>query len=132
MSQGDVDNALASIEAYNRGDFDGALRYFHPKIEWRLPPIVPDFATIHGHSGVRRFWSMGAAVFGELRLEPVGLADHGRCVLGHFRLVGRGIRSGILTDRDIHAVCEFQDGLLIRLQYFFAREQALEAAGLSE
>ena len=132
MSQSDVDSVRASIEAYNRGDFDAALTYFHPEVEWRLPPNVPDFRIIRGHSGVRRFWKTGATLFGDLRLEPVEVIEREGLVLGRWRLVGRGLRSGLLTDREIHAVAEFRDGLVIRLLYFFSKDEALKAAGLSE
>ena len=132
MSQSDADSVRASIEAYNQGDFDAALPYFHPEVEWRLPPNVPDFRIIRGHTGVRRFWKMASTLFGELRLEPVEITERVGLVLGRWRLVGRGLRSGLLTDREVHAVAESRDGLVIRLLYFFSNEEALKAAGLSE
>jgi hypothetical protein len=38
MSQDNVDKTLDFIAAYNRRDFDAALRFFDPKGDWVLPP----------------------------------------------------------------------------------------------
>jgi hypothetical protein len=37
MSQENVDKTTAFIEAYNRRDFDAAVEFFDPEVEWVLP-----------------------------------------------------------------------------------------------
>ena len=45
---------------------------------------------------------------------------------------GRGRESGIEMDFEVFYVQRGRDGKLARLEMFFSREQALEAAGLQE
>jgi ketosteroid isomerase-like protein len=133
MSQENVEKVKASIDAYNRGDFQAALAYFDPNIEWRIPPDMDlDIGVLRGHDGVLTFWETVAEAFGDFRLEPVELTDAGDRVLVCLRLVAQGKRSGIPAELELHEVTEFADGLILRLEYFRSRDAALEAAGLKE
>ena len=64
--------------------------------------------------------------FDEIRAAPDGRV----VVLGRFKLYGR--KSGAEVERDTANVVTLRDGKLVRTVAFATREEALEAAGLSE
>jgi ketosteroid isomerase-like protein len=55
MSQQNVEKAKQALAAYNRRDFDAAVEFFDPEIEWVLPPSVRA-DSCHGPEDVKRFW----------------------------------------------------------------------------
>src|SRR5216110_1728422 len=55
MSQENVDKTTAFLAAYNRRDFDAAVEFFDPEIEWVLPPHQRS-DSCQGPDEVKRFW----------------------------------------------------------------------------
>jgi len=70
MSQEDVEKFRNALEAFNRGDVEGALKDMDPKVEWQTPQSLPDAQTYYGHEGVKAWWAMWSDAFADLRLEP--------------------------------------------------------------
>ena len=71
--------------------------------------------------------------FDEFRIEPVELIDAGHGVVaGVMRYGGRAKLSGIETDETFGVVFTIRDGKIARGREYRTREEALEAAGLSE
>ena len=69
----------------------------------------------------------------DFRMELVEVLDAGADVyVSTTRHRGHGRESGIEMDFNVFYVHRLRDGKLARLEMFFSREQALEAAGLSE
>jgi ketosteroid isomerase-like protein len=69
----------------------------------------------------------------DFRLDLEELIDFGdHVVVSVTRHHGRGRESGIEMDFQVFYVHRLRDGKLIRMEMFFSREQALEAANLSE
>jgi ketosteroid isomerase-like protein len=111
----------SGMEAYSRGDYEGALRYFHPEIEW-IPDrsVMPDATVYRGHEGVRRFWETWAEVIEGMRLEieSCETTPDGR-VLAVTRAVGRGAGSGAaVASRAFAQVAEFEEGMVVRVWLF--------------
>jgi ketosteroid isomerase-like protein len=128
MSQENVDKATDFIEAYNRRDFDAALRFFDPEIEWVLPPHQSSDSCI-GPEGVRRFWEGLDETFEELRLDPQESVDAGDRVAIRLRYYLRGKGSGVVIEGELyHQVATFRDGMMVRIEYFPDWPAALEAA----
>jgi ketosteroid isomerase-like protein len=50
-----VAKARQFIDAYNRRDYDAAVEYFDPEIEWVLP-AGQSSDSCRGPDEVRRFW----------------------------------------------------------------------------
>jgi ketosteroid isomerase-like protein len=133
MSQENVEKVKRSMDVFNEGHFQDALAYFHPSIEWRVPPEMDlDIGVVRGRAGVLRFWEMMAETFGDFQLEAVEFTDADERVLVRTHLVGRGKRSGVPAEIELHQVAEFENGLIRRLEYFTSHDAALEAAGLRE
>jgi len=71
--------------------------------------------------------------FDDYKVEPVELIDAREdVVVAVLRFGGRAKRSGVDTDQIMAAVFEIRDGKIARGREYATREQALEAAGLSE
>jgi ketosteroid isomerase-like protein len=128
MSQENVDKTRDFIEAYNRRDFDAAVEWFHPKVEWVLP-AHQGFDSAIGPDQVRIFWEGLDDTFEELRLDPQEFVDAGDCVAVRLRYYGRGKGSGIEIETELyHQVTTFRDGVMVRFEYVTSWAEALEAA----
>lgn len=87
--------------------------------------------SCRGPDEVKRFWQGLDETFEELRLEPQEFLDAGDHVATRLRYYGRGKGSGAEVEEEMyHQVATFQDGRIVRLEYFGDWGQALEAAGL--
>ena len=86
-----------------------------------------------GHEGVRRWWEDLAEAFESFRIELVDCAqvDDER-VLAENRATGRFRGTGIPLDFPWAGLITVRDGKVVRAVGYFSRQQALEAAGLSE
>jgi ketosteroid isomerase-like protein len=130
MSQENVVKTSDFIADYNRRDFDAALRFFDPDIEWVLPALQRS-DSCRGREQVRRFFEGLDETFDELRLDPQEFVDAGDRVAVRLRYYGRGKGSGAELDTEMyHQVTTFRDGMMVRIEYFTSWPQALEAAGV--
>ena len=123
----------AAYEAFERGDLEAISRLHDPAIEWQTSAEDPDAATHRGPEAVRRYFEGYMETFPGLRAELeecVGAPD-GK-VLATTRYTGRARASGMDMDWRQALVYTVQAGLIVRAEEYFDRDQALEAAGLSE
>jgi ketosteroid isomerase-like protein len=132
MSQENVDKATDFIAAYNRRDFDAAVRFFDPEIEWVLPPLQRS-DSCRGPDEVKRFWMGLDETFEELRLDPQESVDAGDRVAIRLRYYLRGKGSGVEIEGELyHQVATFRDGKMVRIEYFTDWPLALEAVGVGK
>jgi ketosteroid isomerase-like protein len=132
MSQENVEKSTAFIAAYNRRDFDAAVEFFDPEIEWVLP-ARQRADSCRGPEEVRRFWAGLDETFEELRLDPQESVDAGDHVAIRLRYYGRGKASGLEMEAELyHQVTTFRDGMMVRIEYFSSWPEALEAVGLRD
>jgi ketosteroid isomerase-like protein len=128
MSEENVRRTGDFIAAYNRRDFDAAVQYFDPEIDWVLPEHQRS-DSCRGPEEIRRFWEGLDETFEELRLDPQEFVDAGERVAVRLRFYGRGRGSGAELDTEMyHQVTTFQDGTMVRIEYFDAWGEALDAA----
>src|SRR5918999_4622484 len=128
MSQEHVDKTMDFIEAYNRRDFEAAIEFFHPQVEWILPPRQ-GFDSCIGPDQVIKFWEGIDETFDELRLVPQETVDAGDRVAVRLRHHGRGKGSGAEIDTELyHQVTTFVDGVIVRFDYVTSWPAALELA----
>jgi ketosteroid isomerase-like protein len=129
MSQENVDKAREFIEAYNQRDFDTAVRWFDPDIDWVLPARQA-WDSCRGRDQVIRFFEGIDETFDELQLVPQEYVDGGDRVATRLRHRGRGKGSGAEIDTELyHQVAFFRDGKIVRMEYFATWAEALEALG---
>jgi ketosteroid isomerase-like protein len=123
-----LEKARGFIEAYNRRDFDAAVEWFHPDIDWVLPARQA-WDSCKGRDQVIRFFEGIDETFDELQLRPQEYHDAGDKVATRLRHYGRGKGSGAEIDTELyHQVATFRDGMIVRMEYFASWPEALEAA----
>ena len=114
-------------------NFSDVLAVYDPEVEIQSPPGGLNAGTYHGHEGLLKlmyeFWSQ----FDERRSELKECAPAGgdRVITTVFHHA-RGKLSGVEVEMWQHHVWTLRDGKVVRWQMFVNREEALEAAGLSE
>jgi ketosteroid isomerase-like protein len=125
-------------EIVNRRDFEVALASQDPEVVIRYAPdpgdrVPPDLVgEFHGHEGFRRAWAAWLEAFQDLRLEPEEVTDlGGERLLVTTRAVGRGTGSGVKAEQLGYTLYTFRAGKVLRHDFFFDRDQAAEAAGLT-
>ena len=132
MSHENVEKTEDFIAAYNRRDFEAAVEHFDREVDWVLPALQRS-DSCKGPDQIIRFWEGLDDTFDELTLEPQESIDAGDRVAVRLRFHGRGKGSGAELDTEMyHQVTTFQDGLMVRIEYFTTWAEALEAAGAEE
>jgi ketosteroid isomerase-like protein len=133
MSQENVEIVRASIAAYNRGDWDAALKDFDPYFVFRPVANWPENRPTLGRDAYRSFFDeltttlgTGAATVIE---DPI---DAGLQVLTRTRVRSHGRSSGIEDELTFTQVHTFRRRKVVMLEYFIDHQEALEAAGLRE
>ena len=133
MSQEWVDLVRLGFEAVQRGDlavFDGMTT---PDLVLVQPPEVPDAKTYEGPDAIAESMEDWPKQWEDFRMDLIEILDAGdEVAVSVTRHRGRGRESGIEMDFEVFYVQRGRDGKLARMEMFFKREQALEAAGLSE
>ena len=132
MSQENVELVRRCFAALEAGHRDEALATLDPAIEWiAVPGLLPDAEDFVGHAGVTKWFSKMDDAWAELRFDPHELLDAGDQVVAVVAVSGRGKSSGILAEGLLYQVWTARNGLLVRLESYLDRSQALEAAGAS-
>jgi ketosteroid isomerase-like protein len=139
MSQDTVELVRRGSEALNRAIANGDvtpvfLDFLDPDIDWRAAEgAVDDVGGMRGHDAVRRYFEDWSDLFDDLTLAPQEFTevDDGR-VMVEQRLSGRAKHTGIETALTFFAIYTIREGRLVKVREYATREEALEAAGLSE
>jgi ketosteroid isomerase-like protein len=131
MSRENVEIARASIEAYNRMDWDGALKDASPDFECDLSRAVGPQHDVYRLDQMRRFWSEFAESWESVRIEPHEFIEAGEHVVVPLTMHTRG-RDGIEVQARITWTWTILDGDLVRLCMYQDRQEAIEAVGLTE
>jgi ketosteroid isomerase-like protein len=159
MSEENVEIVRGLFDAWNRGDLDAPFReagygidsgrtppaselekfsdvlaIYDPEVEIEPTPAgLLGGATYHGHEGLLKllgeFWGQFDERRSELKECIPASADRVITTVLHH---ARGKESGVEVEMWHHQVWTLRDGKVVRWQMFFNREEALEAAGLSE
>jgi ketosteroid isomerase-like protein len=133
MSKENVEIVRRGYEAFADGRVD--LEILDPEIEWRGPREFPDLAEPHyGHEGVMQYLAKVGEALDDYRMVAEEFIEVGEDqVLVFAREGGRGKGSGL--DVETHPTAHLytlRDGKAVRMQSYWERSEALEAAGLSE
>ena len=134
MSQESVDIARRSLDAFNAGDYDAALGFLAPDVEWEhnIGLATPMEGTYRGRAQVRELWDRILEAFEDAHFEVDEVRDIGDEVLVLGRLSTRGRGSGAAVGTPFGSVSEVRNGLIVRQRFFMDRSKALEVVGLSE
>jgi ketosteroid isomerase-like protein len=134
MSQENVENVRDAAAAFNRGDLNAWWEYFAEDIDYRAVEGAPDdHGPIQGKEAMREYVQDWLDTFDGFRFEPVEITDAGDDkVIAVIRISGRAKMSGVETDLTFAILYTIRDGKMARGREYWTRDEALEAAGLSE
>ena len=133
MSQEGVEQVKRGFEALRRGDMAWFEDWTTPDVVIVQPPEVPDAKSYEGRTAVAQAWEDWPNQWEDFRLDLVEIIDvSDDVVVSVTRHRGRGRESGIEMDFQVFYVHRARDGKLARMEMFFTREQAYDAAGLPE
>jgi ketosteroid isomerase-like protein len=128
-----VEIVRRSTDAYNRGDLDGIVENWAPDavLDWSRSRGV-EAGVYRGHDEIRAFAQRFLAAWDEVRLEiedPVEIEEN--LLLTENVAYLRG-RDGIELQARSAWLIRFQDGKQTSLTLYQTKQDALQAAGLSE
>ena len=131
MSQENVEIVRRSVDHWNEAR-ESLRELFDPDIEFVLDPPAFLAGTYRGRAQLDWLISRLAELFDEFRYEVDELLPAGDLVvsLGGVRM--RGALSGASAVQNGCGVWELRERRIVRVRMYFDREEALEAAGLSE
>ena len=119
-----------TIERWNEGDVEGYLAELGPSFEFTPDPSFPDADTYSGEKWHQ--WLLDwAKIWGESRLEILGLSEHGSAVVIESRWHLTAKTGAQVPVSDFNIVVWFEDRPEVRPlrgAAFFDRGRALEMA----
>jgi ketosteroid isomerase-like protein len=134
MSQENVEMIRRGWEAWLRGDMHALVADWDSEVVWSTEHFRdwPE-GEYQGVEGVVRFLNEWLEVWGdyEIDVDDVLAAPDGR-VVSLIRQRGKGRESGVAMTMEMAQIATIRDGKIARFDNYENREDALEAAGLSE
>jgi ketosteroid isomerase-like protein len=134
MSEENVEIVRRATEAFNEGGLASqeAEDFFDDAVVFEEPPEQPAPRVVRGREAAVEMFRQFDEAWEEHRSDPEEIReiDKERVLLlsiEHFRG-----RDGIVVDQPCGTIFTLADGKIARMQPFWDRENALEAAGLSE
>ena len=136
MSEENVEVVRRVFEAVGRHDTEAVLSAYDPNVEFDfsggpLASLMGD-KVYRGHGGMRKWVRDRYEDWENLEDDCQELIDAGQRVISLVITRGRGRSSGIDSEIRQYGVWTFRDDKIVRVAWFYSREEALEAAGLSE
>lgn len=131
MSQENVAIARAFLEAYNREDFEAALKHGAPGFVLDFSRALGPYRGVYRRNEIRAFLEELNATFQSVRFEPRDFIDAGEYVVVPLTIHFEG-RDGIKVKADTTNLWMFRDGAVKRIVLYQELQEALEAVGLSE
>jgi ketosteroid isomerase-like protein len=132
MSEENVDLVRRATEAWNEIGPESIKQFWAEDAEWHDPPNLPDSRVVRGRDGIASYQDDQVGVVGRLKLTIVDVRARDEMVVQWVGLTVHGVESGVDVPGEMAQVYEVADGRIHRIRLFFAWEEALEAAGLSE
>ena len=128
MSQGNVEKIKEGFAAHNRGDVETMIELYDPEAVFETLLL----GTHHGRESLRLIFEENQKTMAGYDVVPVELIDEGDKVVAVVEAVGAGAASQIASNDQFAFVFTLRDELIVREQAFRNRDEALEAAGLTE
>jgi ketosteroid isomerase-like protein len=129
MSQENVELIRDGFAAHSRGDLDALVEIYDPDVVFETLLL----GTHRGNEAIRLIYEENQRTLSGYAVEPAELIYSGDQVVAVAQVTGVGPVSQIAMDGDRFAfLFTIENGRIVREQAFRNREEALEAAGLSE
>ena len=133
MSEETIEVVRAAIDAFNRGDWDAALKAAAPDCEFDFSRATGPRRGVHDLDQMRGFLDSfgGFEAFDSVRVEAAEFIDVGERVVVPVTLHARG-REGIEVKARPTGVWTIRDGAIVGVRLYQEREEALGDLGLEE
>ena len=133
MLQENVEVVKEAFAAFNRGDFETAVSAFDPEAEW-IPYLgALEGSVFRGRAAILKMWNdIDDNLGGAFRVQLDELVDCGDQIVGVIEARGIGTGSVVEVRQRWAQLASLREGLIIRVEPFPTRAEALEAVGLSE
>jgi ketosteroid isomerase-like protein len=138
MSQENVEIVRRIYEASARRDAETVMALYDPDVEWdgsrhRWAEIMDGEAKWRGHDALRTFFRRYHEMWKDFEYDIDELLDTGERVVSVVTSRARGRSSGVVVEwTDQVGLWTIRDGRVVHVAWLPSREEALEAAGLSE
>jgi uncharacterized protein len=131
MSQENVEAVRRQQEHFNKNG-EVLPEIYHSDAEWMAAREDPDAATHRGLEAIRGYFAQWARMFDGIDFRAEELIDAGDKVFAWIRFSGKGITSGAPVEMEQAQIWTFRNGKVVRVEEYFDRVEALQAAGLRE
>ena len=134
MSQENLKIIDEHIEAFNRGDVEALVATVSPDVEWEDAMFGSEVPRVYwGRNAVREWFDRALEPWESIHGEPEEIreASDGRILVGGVLTV-RGEGSHAEVEQRGWFVFWVANGAITKRRVFLDRDEALEAAGLSE
>jgi ketosteroid isomerase-like protein len=130
MSQENVEIARKAIEAWNAEDMDALRALYDPDAVYAVPSDWVDAGPYLGREAVMDQFRVLREIFSDSSFDPIDLLDAGDHVV--VQVDFHGDTRGLPLTTEMAWVYTVRRGLIVRLEIFRSKDEALEAAGLRE
>ena len=131
MSEENVQLIRAAIDAINADDVDALLGMAAPGFEYDVSRAVGPFSGVYSLDELPRVWEEFSGSWESSRYDADEFIETGDRVVTPFTNYLRG-RDGIEVQARAAFVWTIRDGAIAHVCLYQERQEALEAAGLSE
>jgi ketosteroid isomerase-like protein len=131
MSQENVEAVRRQHEHFNRTG-EVLSEIYDSEAQWMAAREDPDAAIHRGLEAIRGYFAQWVEMFESIDFRAKELIDAGDKVFAWMRFAGTGTTSGVPVEMEQAQVWTFREGKVVRVEEYFDRAKALEAAGLRE
>jgi ketosteroid isomerase-like protein len=128
MSQENVEIVRRAYAVFDT-DLDRLLALLDRAVEWVSPSDAIEPGIRHGHQGVMDAFAATAMAWDEATHTAEDFLDAENRVLVTVTFRGHGRGSGMQAERREFHVWTLHDGAVVCFQWFYQRDEALEALG---
>ncbi len=138
MSRENVEIVRRLYDEWGEGRFDTALHLFDPDVEYTRSGTEYGLTALgltgewRGLEAMTRAALEWIQTFDRLRVQAERFIEAGDSVVVFTRHSGNAKESGLPIEAQFADVLTLRDGLVVRLDQYRDREEALEAVGLRE
>ena len=132
MSRENVEIVEGIFEGWAVGDFSAGVADLDPEVVFVVRHPFPERVETTGADGIERYMRRFLDNWASYAVEARDLQAKGDVVLADAVQRGEGKASGIEMQQGFFMLFTFRAGKVVRIESILERDDALEAAGLSE
>ena len=121
----------AAYGRWEQGDFLSDLSCFDPEFVYEIRKEFPDSGTYAGITEVGTFLQGWLSAWATISMRAIEMVEAGDRIFVAVSQYGTGRSSHIGGELRFFHIWTLRDGLVVRLEAIWEREDALEAAGLA-